>query len=113
MYRSLDENAKYLLKESKGNSVSIGVYLNGKTYSRHYGEIDKGKKNKATDETLFEIASVTKTFTGTLMARAVLEGKVKMDADVRDYLRQEFANLQYKGKPVTIKDLLTHRTGIL
>ena len=33
--------------------------------------------------------------------------------DVRDYLRQEFANLQYKGKPVTIKDLLTHRTGIL
>jgi len=113
VYRSLDENAKYLLKESKGNSVSIGVYLNGKTYSRHYGEIDKGKKNKATDETLFEIASVTKTFTGTLMARAVLEGKVKMDADVRDYLRQEFANLQYKGKPVTIKDLLTHRTGIL
>jgi len=113
VYRSLDENAKYLLNESGGNSVSIGVYLNGKTYSRHYGEIDKGKGNKATDKTLFEIASVTKTFTGTLMARAILEGKVKMDSDVRDYLRQEFANLQYKGQPVTIKDLLTHRTGIL
>src|SRR5690606_27335485 len=46
---SMDENASYLLSESKANSVSIGVLSNGKSYTKHYGEIDKGAGNTATN----------------------------------------------------------------
>ncbi|MFB3386802.1 serine hydrolase domain-containing protein [Flavobacterium sp. LAR06] len=109
----MDRNANLLLKDSKAYSVSIAIISNGESHTRHYGEIDKGKGNKANDNTLFEIASVTKVFTGTLVANAVLEGKIKLDDDIRKYLKEPFSNLEYNGNPIRIKDLLTHRSGIL
>lgn len=113
IFSIMDKNATLLLKDSKAYSVSIAIISNGTSYTRHYGEIDKGKGNKANDTTLFEIASVTKVFTGTLMANAVLEGKIKLDDDIRKYLKEPFSNLEYNGNPIRIKDLLTHRSGIL
>ncbi|RWX02237.1 serine hydrolase domain-containing protein [Flavobacterium cerinum] len=110
IYAVMDENAKALLKESKTNSVSIGIVKDGKTYTRHYGEIDKGKGNKANNTTLFEIASVTKIFTGTLMAQAVLDGKIKLDDDIRKYITGSYPNSEYKGTPVTIKDLVSFKS---
>lgn len=110
---SITKTANTLLNDSKAYSVSIAVVKNGKIYTNHFGEIDKGKGNKANDTTLFEIASVTKVFTGTLIANAVCERKLKLDDDIRIYLNEAYPNLQYKGNPIRIKDLLTHRSGIL
>lgn len=112
-FEAITKTATTLLKDSKANSVSIAVVKDGKSYIRHFGEIDKGKGNKANDATLFEIASVTKVFTGTLMANAVLEGKINLNDDIRKYLNEPFSNLEYNGSLIRIKDLLTHRTGIL
>jgi CubicO group peptidase (beta-lactamase class C family) len=70
---SMDRNADSLLLDSTINAISIGVYKDGKTYINHYGELDKGKENKPTDETIYEIGSVSKTFAGTLEAQAELE----------------------------------------
>ncbi|SHL66578.1 serine hydrolase domain-containing protein [Flavobacterium saccharophilum] len=113
LFSIMDKNANLLLKDSKAYSVSIAIINNGKSHTKHYGEIDKGKGNKANDNTLFEIASVTKVFTGTLVANAVLEGKIKLDDDIRKYLKEPFSNLEYNGNSIRIRDLLTHRSGIL
>ena len=110
---AITQTANSLLKDSKAHSVSIAVVQNNKSYTRHFGTIDNNKENKANDNTLFEIASVTKVFTGTLMANAVLEKKIKLDDDIRIYLNEAFLNLEYKGNPIRIKDLLIHRSGIL
>jgi CubicO group peptidase (beta-lactamase class C family) len=40
-------------KESKAYSVSVGIVKDGKVYTKHFGEIDKGKGNKADDNTYF------------------------------------------------------------
>lgn len=113
IFSIIDRSANFLLKDSKTYSVSIGIVKDGKVYTQHYGEIDKGKGNKANDNTLFEIASVTKVFTGTLVANAVFEGKINLDDDIRKYLNEPFSNLEFNGNPIRIKDLLTHQTGIL
>lgn len=113
IFSIMDKNANLLLKDSKAYSVSIAIISNGKSHTMHYGEIDKGKGNKANDNTLFEIASVTKVFTGTLVANAVLEGKIKLNDDIRKYLKEPFTNLEYNGNPIRIRDLLTHRSCIL
>jgi CubicO group peptidase (beta-lactamase class C family) len=110
---SMDANANLLLENCKGFSVSIGIVKEGKFYTKHYGEIDKGKSNQANDKTLYEIASTTKVFTGTLMAKAVLDGKIKLDDDIRKYLKEKFPNLEFNGNPIKIKDLVTHETGIM
>ena len=111
IYAAMDAQAELFLKESKANSFSIGIVKDGKTYTRHYGEIDKGKGNKANNFTLFEVASITKLFTGTLMAKAVLDGKIKLDDDIRKYITGSYPNLQFNGTPVTIKDLVSLKSG--
>jgi len=108
----IDENTKETLKDSLINSLSIGVYINNVSYNFHYGELTKGKGDRATNETIYEIASVTKTFTGTLAAKAVLEGKLNLEEDIRMYLPQTYPNLEYKGEPIKIKHLLTHTSGL-
>jgi CubicO group peptidase (beta-lactamase class C family) len=111
IYKSIDENAFKLLKESGAYSVSIGIVKDGKTYTKHYGEIDKGKGNKANDNTLFEIASITKIFTGTLIANAALDGKINLNDDIRKYLTGSYPNLEHKGTPITIRDLVSFKSG--
>ncbi|WP_433830877.1 serine hydrolase [Flavobacterium anhuiense] len=107
----MDKTASILSQKSKANSISIGVVKNGKTYTRHYGEIDKGKENIATNNTVFEVASITKLFTGLLTAQAVLEGKLDLDEDIRKYITGSYPNLEYNRTPITIKDLVSFRTG--
>lgn len=111
IYEAMDAQAELFLKESKANSFSIGIVKDGKTYTRHYGEIDKGKGNKANNSTIFEVASITKLFTGTLMAKAVLDGKIKLDDDIRKYITGSYPNLQFNGTPITIKDLVSLKSG--
>ncbi|MTH16836.1 serine hydrolase [Flavobacterium sp. LC2016-01] len=107
----MDKTASILLEKSKANSISIGVVKNGKIYTRHYGEIDKGKENISNNNTVFEVASITKLFTGLLMSQAVLDGKLNPDDDIRKYITGSYPNLEYNGKPITIEDLVSFRTG--
>ncbi|UZU00045.1 serine hydrolase [Chryseobacterium fluminis] len=112
VYLILDKTAEVLLKNSKAYSVSIGIVKDGKVYTKHYGEIDKGKANKADNNTYFEIASVTKVMTGYLLAQTVMEKKVKPDDDIRKFLKEDYSNLEYNGKPITIKDLISYQSAI-
>lgn len=109
---SMDNSAKFILENPEINSISIGVYKNGQTFTNYYGEIDKGKGNKANDNSIFEIASVTKTFTAFLTAQAILKGKLNLNDDIRSYLNGTYDNLQYDNRPILINDILTHTTGI-
>lgn len=109
---SIDQNAHVLLSDSKISAVSVGVYKDGKKYIRHYGELDKGKGNAPTNQTIYEIASVSKTLTGVLVAKAVLEGKLKLEEDIRTYLKEDFPNFAYNGQPIKLKHLLTHTCGL-
>ncbi|MBL0738026.1 serine hydrolase [Flavobacterium sp. GN10] len=111
IFIAMDKSASILSGKSKANSISIGIVKNGKTYTRHYGEIDKGKENTANNNTVFEVASITKLFTGLLAAQAVLEGKLNPDDDIRKYITGSYPNLEYNGTPIRIKDLVSFRTG--
>lgn len=108
--RIMDNSAKELFKTSKAYSISVGVIKDGKTFTKHYGEIDKG--NKANNKTYFEVASVTKVMTGYLLAKAVLEKKISLDDDIRKYLNGDYPNLEYNGTPIRIKDLITYESAI-
>lgn len=80
---AVDEAAHALIEQPLLHSASIGVVYRGKTFIRHRGEMVAGKPDVPTDATLYEIGSLSKTLAGTLMARAVLEGRVGLEDDVR------------------------------
>lgn len=109
---SIDKSVDSLLMDSLINSLSLGIYFKGEILKKHYGELDKGKGNKPTDETIYEIASVTKTFVGTLIAQAEIDGKLSIEDDIRKHIGVKYKNLEYEGHSIKIKHLLTHTSEL-
>lgn len=63
------------------------------------------------DTTSFRIGSVTKLFTWTAVMQLVDEGKIDLDADVNTYLADMKIPDTYPGRPVTLRNLMTHTAG--
>lgn len=106
------KNGNSLVKDKLIRSASIGVYFQGKVYTLHFGSLTEGLENPPNDNSIYEIASVTKTMVGILAAHAVLDAKIDLEAPVVNYLDGEYTNLQFEGQPVLIKHLLSHTAGL-
>jgi CubicO group peptidase (beta-lactamase class C family) len=104
--------AQNFLSDKRFSGVSISVFHKGESFVGHFGELDYKKGNTPSNQTLYEIASVTKTMTGYLVACAVYEEKITLDTPVNEILGEEFKNLYFEGEPVRIRHLLTHTSGL-
>ena len=93
----VDQYSSGILSNGNMNSMSVAIYRDGKSYHQYYGEIETGSGIQANDSSLFEIASISKIFLGSLVARAVQEEKITLDDDIRTYLPQEYPNLEFEG----------------
>ena len=101
-----------LLLQKEIDAVSAGIYVDGKVYTLHKGELTKGSGDTPNENTFYEIASITKTFTGTLLAKAIVDNKVSLEDDIRTFIPGDYLNLAYQKKPITFKNLATHRGRI-
>ncbi|TMP39060.1 serine hydrolase [Pseudoalteromonas citrea] len=76
-----------------------------------YGFADLSRKIKVDpNDTLFRIASITKTMTAIAVMQLVEQGKLEIDADINDYL-SAFKIPNTFNDPITIRALLSHRAG--
>jgi len=87
-------------------ALSAGVVKDGVTRFYSYGTTQKNKNVPPAGESIYEIGSITKTFGSLILAHAVLEGRVKLDDDIRKYLREDYPNLQYGKEPVRLIHLV-------
>ncbi|WP_461103538.1 serine hydrolase domain-containing protein [Spirosoma koreense] len=85
--------------------LAIGIVRNGKTAFYNFGTAEKGKNQLPTQQTIFEIGSITKTFGSLLLAKAVVEKRVLLTDDIRQYLDGDYPNLAYDGKPIQLVQL--------
>lgn len=98
--------------ESKSVGLSVGILKDGKQYFYNYGETVKGNQQLPSNKNLYEIGSVTKTFTGILLAKAVTEGKLKLTDPVNKYLPKNAAWLIYDGDTAKLVHLSNHTSGL-
>ncbi|OUJ74907.1 serine hydrolase domain-containing protein [Hymenobacter crusticola] len=82
--------------------LSVGIIKDGQTYFYNFGEVEKGKGQAPTQRTVYEIASISKTFASLLLAQAIIEQRVKATDDIRKYLGPTYANLAYQGQPIRL-----------
>ncbi|SDE63199.1 CubicO group peptidase, beta-lactamase class C family [Mucilaginibacter pineti] len=101
---SVDSAAREYYRNPNAQGVAIGFIQNGRRYAYFYGELSP--------DHLLEIGSITKTFTGTLLAQAVLDKKVALSDDIRKYLTGDYPNLAYNGTPITLQDLANHTSRL-
>jgi CubicO group peptidase (beta-lactamase class C family) len=97
---------------NKGNvGLSVGVYYQGKDHYYNYGETKAGNMQLPTNHNLYDIGSITKTFTATLLALAVNEGKVNLSSPISRFLPDSVAgNPALKG--ITLMQLSNHTSGL-
>ena len=91
--------------------VTVSVVKDGQVlFEKGYGYADLATlKPVDAKTTLFRPGSVSKLFTWTAVMQQVEAGKIDLDADVNKYL--DFKIPDYQGKPITMRNIMTHRTG--
>ncbi len=97
--------------EIPGLAVAI-VKDNKVIFSKAYGLRNIEKKNKVNENTLFAIASNTKAFTTAALSILVDEGKLNWDDKVVDYLPWFKLYNPYVTQNITVRDLVSHRSGL-
>ncbi len=94
-----------------GVAVAI-VNEAGTVFQRGFGERNLEKAKPVTEDTLFMLASVSKSFTVSAMHASAHAGQFKWDKPVRDYV-PEFALADDRAtREMTVRDLVTHRSGL-
>jgi len=91
--------------------ATIAVVKDGKLlFAKGYGYADvKSKKPVSPEETLFRPGSISKLFTWTAIMQLYEQGKLDLDRDINDYL--DFKIPDAFGKPITLKNVMTHTPG--
>ncbi|MGI3092643.1 class C beta-lactamase [Vibrio diabolicus] len=82
----VDECAKGLMNEYDIPGLAVAVTIDGKRYFYNYGFADESKGSLVTNDTIFELGSISKTFAATLTGYAQEKGKLNMDDKVKDYI---------------------------
>lgn len=77
-----------------------------------YGKMDNGTDQEVNGDTVFEIGSVTKTFTTLLLQDMIERGEMKLDDPVARYLPASVTMPARKGKEITLLHLATHTSGL-
>ena len=81
-------------------------------FAKGYGVLEIGKNQPADEHTRFAIGSTTKAMTSASLAMLVDEGKLRWDDHVTDYIPELQLYDPYATRELTIRDLLTHRSGL-
>lgn len=110
LFQKINNISDSLLTIPEFKSFSLGVVVNDTIYKIHKGLLRNGKSPN--DRTIYEIASLTKTFTGTLLANAIVENKVKLDDDIRKFFPEKYPNLEFEGQSITFRHIVTHQSGL-
>jgi D-alanyl-D-alanine-carboxypeptidase/D-alanyl-D-alanine-endopeptidase len=114
----VDQLAAGFLKSTKNPGLSIAVVLPDpgsgqlKAMLLNYGTISKGGGKSVDSETVYELGSITKLFTGILLAEAVNAGEVKLTDPIQAYLPTGIEAPAYKQIPISLVNLATHRSGL-
>ena len=97
-------------KTTAGMSTTV-FDKDGTIYKGNFGYMNKEKKVKTDDSSVFEWGSVTKLTVWVSVMQLWEEGKIDLEEDISTYLPEGFLkNLRY-DKPITMIDLMNHQAG--
>jgi CubicO group peptidase (beta-lactamase class C family) len=110
---SIDSLVEKTIASFRVPGIAVGVVKDGKIiHAKGYGIRSLKNRQPVTPNTQFGIASNSKAFTAAALGILVEQGKIKWEDHVRDYIPEFKLYDPYVTEHFTIKDLLTHRSGM-
>ncbi len=113
-----DDEYKKLFRDKiefdRSGSSIVAAFVDEKgTRFVSYGKLSKdAAATNANEATIYEIGSLTKLFTGVLLADAVNRGEVKLNEPISKYLPNTVTVPSFNGKEITLLDLATHTSSL-
>ena len=112
-WAAFDHYVAQAAKDWKVPALAIAVVKDDSlVFAKGYGVLEIGRNQKADEHTRVAIGSTTKAMTSASLAMLVDEGKLRWDDHVTDYIPELQLNDPYVTRELTIRDLLTHRSGL-
>jgi serine-type D-Ala-D-Ala carboxypeptidase/endopeptidase len=99
-------------RQNRTPGIVVGVIDTNRTNVIAYGVRERGRVEKVDGDSVFEIGSITKVFTTTLLQQMADCGEVKLDEPIGKYLPSSVKAASRHGKDITLLDLATHTAGL-
>ena len=101
------------MRQSKLPGLAVAILRDGEVvWAEGFGRLDAGIDQPVTPETLFHVASVSKTITGTAVMQLVEQDLIGLDDAVDNYVSFPMRNPAFPESPITIRQLLTHTSSL-
>ena len=112
----ISEEVKEKLDARVDNGIYAGVVvgvIDSKGVQYYSYGLKSSKSNEKVDEnSIFEIGSISKTFTGTILASMVEKGEVKLDDPLQKYLPEGVTAPTRNGRSITLAEMSNHTSGL-
>ena len=111
--RSFESMAQQLVAGGRIPGLAVAIVRDGRVLSaRGYGVTDARNGEPVDAHTVFRLASLSKSFAGTVTGMLVNDGLLRWDSRLTDYLPDFRLSLPNAAEQVTVADLLSHRVGL-
>ena len=107
----VSDRLQALLEETGVPGAALGVLQGERARTATFGSTSVENPLPVTEQTLFQLGSISKVYTGTALMRLVDEGRIELDAPVRTYLPDFRTSDTETSARVTVRHLLTHQVG--
>jgi CubicO group peptidase (beta-lactamase class C family) len=108
----IESRLEELARETSVPGAVLGVWADGRATVTPYGVLNTRTGQPTAADSVFQIGSITKTWTGTMVAQLVAEGRTSYDATVADLLPGTRVGRVDAGDRITVRHLLTHSSGL-
>jgi beta-lactamase class C len=111
--RSFEAMAQQLVAGGRIPGLAVAIVQDGRVLSaRGYGVTDARNGEPVDAHTVFRLASLSKTFAGTVTGMLVNDGVLRWDSKLTDYVPDFQLSMPGAAQQVTVTDLLSHRVGL-
>jgi len=109
---NLQGYAEHLVEAYQVPAVSIAIWHKNTLHKAAAGVLNINTQIEATSDSVFQIGSITKVFTASLVMRLVESGRVELDRPVKYYVRDFRVAEPEATQSITVRQLLCHISGI-
>jgi CubicO group peptidase (beta-lactamase class C family) len=113
-FNSFVEELNYLAEKYVKMGAAVGIIdTQQKLHEYYFGSLSKDMLKLPDRHSVFEIGSITKTFTATILAQMILDGKIDLVDELESLLPNgEVTVPNFNGTRITVEHLVTHSSGL-
>jgi CubicO group peptidase (beta-lactamase class C family) len=110
----IDTFIEGMMNESGIVGLGAAIIINKKVvWMKGYGYADKENNIPFTPNTIMNIGSIAKTFTGVCMLQAMEDKKLSLDEDINTYLPFKVTNPYFPAEKITLRNIATHTSSLV